>query len=301
MPHLSHLPLARPFPSALGAVRKAFAAQPDDQTCGAAAIRHGLLLGGLSVATAALEAVLDIRRNQGTPPAALRACLRALGLEPRALRKARRTSTAAFLDGLRQEFERGAFLLPCIGRGEHWVCVGAWRGGRAAVVDSFFGDPFPSLASRGRELPEKAPALGFFRLSAEDLDALDWAHHVTLVRPGRWRAEYEAWLPARLTLLRAQRTPVTVAEAARLGAHRCLEAAPGARGLALHLSGGAVLRFKAGDVGMEPAGEALLVRRLAGALEGPAAPELVVRVSALCGAHLVAGAKAARRRASGAA
>src|SRR5205823_13908936 len=63
---LSQLLTALPFPTALDRVRRSFARQPDCQTCGASAIRHGLLLGGLTIPTAALEAVLSIRENQGT-------------------------------------------------------------------------------------------------------------------------------------------------------------------------------------------------------------------------------------------
>src|SRR5205823_4920582 len=133
---LTQLLTAHPFPTALDLVRRSFARQPDDQTCGAAAIRHGLLLGGLSAPTAILEAVLDIRGNQGTSPRVLRACLRRFGLDARPIRKPARQATAAFLDGLREELDRGAFLLPCIHAGEHWVCLGAWQDGRIGLVDS---------------------------------------------------------------------------------------------------------------------------------------------------------------------
>ena len=69
----------------------------------------------------------------------MRACLQRFGLEALPLHKPARQTTAAFLDGLRGELERGAFLLPCIHAGEHWVCLGAWRDGRIGLVDSFFG------------------------------------------------------------------------------------------------------------------------------------------------------------------
>jgi hypothetical protein len=293
---LAQLPTPQPFPTAIDRLRRSFARQPDNQTCGAAALRHGLLLGGLTIPAAALEAVLDIRGNGGTPPALLRACLRRLGLEVCPLRKPGRQSTRAFLDGLRPEFAQGAFLLPCIYAGEHWVCLGAWQEGRAGVVDSFFGQQGPCV------WPNLAPGLGFFSLTPDDLDALDWAHHLTLARPGRWRAQYEAWLPARPALLRLHQSaalPLTLVQAVRLGVHQYLDDADYAyRGLGLHLPGGLALRVGAEDpggdaVGVEtagPGGEVVVLRRLGGVLAGRAAPPgLVMRAAALCAAHLEEG------------
>ena len=82
MNDLSQLLTAQPFPTALDRVRRSFARQPDCQTCGAAAIRHGLLLGGLTIPTATLEAILGIRDHEGTSPLALRTCLRRLPAPP---------------------------------------------------------------------------------------------------------------------------------------------------------------------------------------------------------------------------
>src|SRR5437764_8372636 len=87
MEDLSQLLAPLSFPSSLERVRRSFARQPDCQTCGASAIRHGLLLGGLTIPTAALESVLGIRANEGTAPAILRACLVRLGLEVRPIRR----------------------------------------------------------------------------------------------------------------------------------------------------------------------------------------------------------------------
>ncbi|MBY0229108.1 MAG: hypothetical protein K2W96_07525, partial [Gemmataceae bacterium] len=72
---LSQLVTAHRYPASLGRVLRSFARQPDCQTCGASAIRHGLLLGGLTLPASTLEAVLAIRENQGTSPEALRGCL----------------------------------------------------------------------------------------------------------------------------------------------------------------------------------------------------------------------------------
>src|SRR3954465_4702035 len=89
---LSSLLIAHPFPTALARIRQSFARQPDCQTCGASAIRHGLLLGGLTLPTATLEAVLGIRRHEGTPPGTLPA--RPRGAPPPAPWAGRRTWSA---------------------------------------------------------------------------------------------------------------------------------------------------------------------------------------------------------------
>ena len=47
MTDLSQLLTAHPFPTALERIHRSFARQPDNQTCGAAAIRHGQLAGDL--------------------------------------------------------------------------------------------------------------------------------------------------------------------------------------------------------------------------------------------------------------
>src|SRR5262249_19091629 len=52
MKDLSQLLTPLAFPAALERVRRSFARQPDRQTCGASAIRHGLLFGGLTIPTA---------------------------------------------------------------------------------------------------------------------------------------------------------------------------------------------------------------------------------------------------------
>jgi hypothetical protein len=287
---LSQLLTALPFPTALDRVRRSFARQPDCQTCGAAAIRHGLLLGGLTIPTAALEAVLSIRENQGTAPATLRACLVRLGLEVRLVRKPGRRRTADFLDSLRPAFEQGAFLVPCILGAAHWVCIGAWQFGRVALVDSFFD-------GSGGAAPHLSPRLGFFNLSADEFDALDWEHHVMLVRPGVWQAQYLTWHPARPALLRMNaRQPggrgVTLVQAIRQGAHQHLDDAESIyKRLELRLARDASVAIEADDpggnaVGVESLGsganEVVVVRRLGGLLDGrPGVAEVVLRAAAL--------------------
>jgi hypothetical protein len=313
MRNLTSLLTAHAFPSALARIRASFARQPDRQTCGASAIRHGLLLGGLTIPTSALEAVLAIRANQGTPPANLLGCLGRLGLEAQIIHKPRRQSTRTFLHRLRGEFLRGAFLLPCIHGAEHWVCLGAWQDGRVAVVDSFFDHWLPSPESGIR-----SPELGFFSLSPEQLDALDWEHFITLVRPGIWRGQYQAWLAARSALLRIdvrpafvgrgcrgegerekiskKRSPMSLVQALRQGAHQYLDDADYSyQRLHLQLHGGQSVSMASGDPGADAVGvetlgrgaeEVVIVRRLGGVLTGKTPPELVVRSARLGAGYL---------------
>jgi hypothetical protein len=146
---LSDFLVSQTYPKAFALVRDSFAQQPDGQTCGAAAVRHGLLLGGLLTPVHLLESLLEIRENEGTHYTTLLGCLQRLGFEARHVTKPRKQRTAAFLDELRPELERdGAFLLPCLYGGDHWVCLGAWDGERAWVVDSFYGKTW-SWAPRG--------------------------------------------------------------------------------------------------------------------------------------------------------
>ena len=299
MRDLSQLLTAHPFPSGFDRIRRSFARQPDSQMCGALAIRHGLLLGGLTLPSATLEAILEIRNNEGTTPVALRTCLRRMGLDPQLLRKPRRLPTATFLDRLAGEFARGAFLIPCIRGAAHWVCVGAWKDGRVGMVDSFYDRRRP-VHEVGKPL---VPGLGFFSLTVEEFDALDWSHFITLVRPGIWAKQYRAWLVGRLGLLRLHLPrlpdgrPVTVVQAIRVGAHQFLDDEDYSyRRLHLLLRGGTAVSVRTDDkgeqaVGVETVGrgknELIVVRRLGGILTGASAvPELVLRVAGLRAGHL---------------
>jgi hypothetical protein len=311
MRDLSSLLSAHAFPAALPRIRRSFASQPDCQTCGAAAIRHGLLLGGLSIPTSALEAVLSIRTNQGTPPVNLLGCLKRLGLEAQLVRKRARQSTVAFFRRLRHEFARGAFLLPCIHGAEHWICLGDWRDDKVAVVDSFFDRWLPAPPSGLR------PELGFFSLAPDELDALDWNHFVTLVRPGIWQSQYQAWLPARGALLRmnAQLAVVgrggtgmdrettskkggalNMVQALRQGAHQYLDDADYSyQRLHLQLHGGLSVSTAISDPGADAVGvevlgrgreKVVVIRRLGDMLSRTPPPELVVRAGTVGAGYL---------------
>jgi hypothetical protein len=294
MHDLSHLLTAHPFPTALGHIHRSFARQPDNQTCGALALRHGLLLGGLVAPAAALEAILDIRTQEGTSPTSLRSCLTLLGFDVQAFDSPRQPTTE-FLDSLRPDFERGAFLLPCVFNGGHWVCVGSWHDGCVGLVDSFFGGREPSL------WPDLPRGLGFNTLTASEFDDLDWGHHVTLVRPGTWQSQYQAWLPARPTLLRlhsveVRSTPMTMPRVLASAVHQHLNDADSRfRSLNLHIASGICLRLSSDDPGANAASvevvwpdETVVIRRLVGLASGHTPPaELVMRGGAVGAARLV--------------
>ena len=303
MHDLTHLLTECPYPASLDRVRRSFARQPDCQTCGASAIRHGLLLGGLTIPTATLETLMGIRSYQGTTPEMLRSCFIGLGFDAEEIAKPTRMSTTRFLDSLREDLDEGAFLIPCIRKAEHWVCIGAWEEGRVGMVDSFFARPrsLPkqTLGRGPRAGRTPKPELGFYSLSVEEIDALDWAHHITLVRPGIWRDQYRAWLPARATLLRLNlphrnaRGPVSLVGAIRRAAHQFLDDHEyGYRRLHLLLRSGPDVSVPGGEsIGVETIGslrnEVLVVRRLGCMSSGQrAAPEVVVRASALSAGQL---------------
>ena len=294
MSDLSNLLVPRTYPAALHLVRESFARQPDRKTCGAAAVRHGLLLGGLLAPVNPLESLLEIRDNKATDEPILLECLRRLGFEAERVDKPSSQRTAAFLDGLRPELEQGAFLLPCLYEGGtgHWVCLGAWDGKRAWVVDSADGTWVP----RGM-----APSLGFFPYTEQMFDKLDWGDNVIKVRPGKWAAQYEAWLPARPHLLRMRvkddpASPATVEAAVRIAAQQYLDDAEYSYSeLGLYLPGGVAVTVTVEDpgedavlVGEEGVGEerVLVVRRAKGAARGGTPPELVLRPGQLRAAQL---------------
>jgi hypothetical protein len=285
---------------ALALVRDSFALQPDEQTCGAAALRHGLLLGGLLAPVHLLESLLEIRANESTDYKTLLKALDCLGFqtEPEPRAKPKKKRTAAFLDELRPELDQGAFLLPCLDGGMHWVCLGAWDGKRAWVVDSYYGrDRY--WTPRG--LPNN---LGFFGYTEQQFDEQGWEGVINVVRPGKWTTQYQAWLPVRRKLLRmpakdGQASPMTVEAAVAIGAQQYLNHAEYSyRKLGLYLPDGVEVSVTVEDpgedailVGEEGVGEerVLVVRRAKGALTRQTPPELVLRAGQLLAAQLRCG------------
>jgi hypothetical protein len=285
---------------ALTLVRDSFAQQPDGQTCGAAALRHGLLLGGLLAPVGLLESLLEIRANEGTSDTTLLKALDCLGFqtEPEPRKKPIKKRTATFLDELRPQLEQGAFLLPCLDEGMHWVCLGAWDGKRAWVVDSYYGkDRY--WTPRGL-----SKSLGFFGYTEHQFDEQEWEGWISVVRPGKWTKQYQAWLPARRKLLRmpgkdGQASPITVETAVAIAAQQYLNHAEYSyRKLGLYLPGGVGVSVKVEDPGADAVlvaeqgvGEerVLVVRRAKGAPRRQTPPELVLRAGQLHAAQLSCG------------
>ncbi len=303
MTDLSGLLRPRNYPEALSLILDSFNPQPDGQTCGAAALRHGLLLGGLLAPVHLLESLLEIRDEEGTYYKTLLKALDRLGFqtEPEPRPKPKRMRTAAFLDALRPELDQGAFLLPCLyasTQSSHWVCLGAWDGKRAWVIDSYHGNDW-YWTPRG--LP---PSLGFFPYTEQEFDDQDWGREINVVRPGKWTKQYQDWLPARRTLLRipdkdGQASPMTLESAVGIAAQQYLNHAEYSYSeLGLYLPDGVEVTVKVEDpgedavlVGEEGVGEerVLVVRRAKGVLTRPTPPELVLRVGQLSAAQLACG------------
>jgi hypothetical protein len=286
MSDLSSLLMPRTYPEALALVCDSFAPQPDGQTCGAAALRHGLLLGGLVAPVGLLESLLEIRANGETHYKTLLEALRRLGFEvdPEPRSKPKGLSTAAFLDGLRPCLQQGAFLLPCYRGGNHWVCLGDWDGERAWVVDSSYGGD-----------------LDFSGWTEQEFDDADWQGYINVVRPGIWAKEYQDWLPARRALLRMKvrddpASPRSVEAAVRIAAQQYLDDAEYTyRELGLYLPGGVEVTVRVKDPGkdavrVDECGEGqdrvLVVRPVKGTLTRQTPPELVIRAGQLWAAQL---------------
>jgi hypothetical protein len=287
------------YPEGFALVRDSFAPQPDEYTCGAAMVRHGLLLGGLLAPVGLLESLLDIRDNAYTEEKILLKCLDCLGFLARSVKKRpKKQKTAAFLDDLRPELDQGAFLLPCLYEGgtAHWVCLGAWDGKRAWVVDSYYGKNW-YWTPRG--IP---PSLGYFGYTEQEFDDQEWGDDIILVSPAdKWTKQYQAWLPARPALLRMSvkdglASPMTVEAAVGTAAvHYLNDAEYCYRKLGLYLPEGVEVTVKVEDpgddavlVGEEGVGEerVLVVRRAKGAPRKETPPELVLRAGQLRAAQL---------------
>jgi hypothetical protein len=287
---LSTVLMPRTYPEAFALVHGSFAAQPDYRTCGAAALRHGLLLGGLLAPVNLLENLLEIRNNRGTDYKILLKILDRLGFktEPEPRKKPKEKSTAAFLDELclelEQEQEQGAFFLPCRNGGHHWVCLGAWDRQRAWVIDSCYG-------YEGR--------LDISGYTEQEFDDTEWEGYINVVRPGKWADQYKAWLPARPALLRMKdrACPVTMEAAVRNAAQQYLNDAEYSsyRELGLYLQGGVEVTVKVKNPGQDAVlvgeegvgGDRVLVfRRVSGSLRGQTPPKLVLRAGRLRAAQL---------------
>jgi len=180
--------------------RACFARQETEYSCAAAAVRHGLLLGGVHYPERVLAGWLDVT-PWGTDHLRIKRFLHAQDTFRATpwVRRASETSTA-FFHRLGQALDRGAFALACIGEGgnDHWVCLGAWRDSRLWWLNSHsdYGELFAGH-------------------TAETFDALEWGDEVILVEPRRWAERFRQWVPHRERLLSTSLQPGETAAPSR--------------------------------------------------------------------------------------
>jgi hypothetical protein len=284
----------RPYPRDLDRVAQEFGRQLDGDGCGAAAVHHGLLLGGLTIPMATLHAMFRVNPD-GIDGERLSACLQALGLEPIYLEKPSRESTRQFLERLGREMDRGVFVLACISGGRHWITLGRWQGGRIRAVDSYVARQW---------LPSWTWDLGMYSLTPEEFDQCDWEDCVQLVRPGIWQENYLEWLPGRDRLLRlaghSLEASATMAQRLQFAAHDYLnDNRYNYDQLEFCLSEKSSMAVRVEDPRSQaisihappakgPEGQVVVVRRLAQCdPKHPGPPELIFRMSALRGWQLL--------------
>jgi hypothetical protein len=279
------------FPRDLDYIAREFEPQWDDASCGLAAVRHGLLLGGLTVPEGTLGALFGRTYPDGIDLSERTslARLRDLGFDPENLKRKAQT-TPQFLEQLGHELDRGAFALACIYDGGHWVTLGRWQGGRVRVVDSHVEKTWFRAGIYDVDM---------YSLTPDAFDYWEWGDDVLLVRPGYWQKNYDEWLPARDRLLRLAGPSAPMAQRLREAARRYLNDDRYSYGrLELFVSDRSRIVLEVEDAGRdaisvstppadEPEGQAVVVRRLAqSGQEHPGPPELICRLPRLCGWQL---------------
>lgn len=256
-------------------IAQEFGPQPDDASCGASAVHHGLLLGGLTIPKATLIALFR-SAGEGIDGPSLSVRLAELGFRPELRNRRSGQSTRDFLEQMTQEMERG-FLLACIYGGTHWVLLGLWSHDRIRIVDSYHQSDFTW----------RTWELGNYNLTPEQFDDCDWENCVQLVRPGSWQQQYDAWWPARESLLRVSQWSTGGAiEKLQEAVHQYLNHHEYSyQHLTFCFSGDSEVQVKVGGPnegplqietpGTQSGPEMIVVRRLHQSLQKP--PELVIR------------------------
>jgi hypothetical protein len=278
-----------PYPRDLDHIAREFRPQWDDASCGLAAVRHGLLLGGLSVPEGTLGAIFGRTYPDGIDLSEETSLvrLRDLGLDPVNLTKPSRQPTRQFFEEkLGHEMAQGAFVLATIYDGMHWVTLGRWQGGRIRVVDSYVEKDWFRAGIYDVDM---------YSLTPEAFDYWDWWDGVLLIRPGKWQKNYEEWLPGRDRLLRLAGPSAPMAQRLQRGAYDYLNNERYSYGrLEIFLSGKSRMVVDVEDPGSEaisvstptaeePEGQVVVVRRLAQPEQGrPGPPELICRLPRLC-------------------
>jgi hypothetical protein len=243
-------------------------------------VRHGLLLGGLSVPEGVLQAIFRTH-PYGIDGDSLSDRLHDLGLDPEYVElKRSRESLHQFWERLGHEMDRGAFVLACVDDAMHWITLGKWHNGRIRVVDSYGWE----WELRMRSLTPKM------------FDDLKWQDCVRLVRPGIWQKNYENWRGGRDRLLRLAASAPMV-QRLQEAAHVLNDERYAYDRLEFHLSGKSRMVVEVQEPGTQavsvstPAdgseGQMVVVRSLAESEPGdPGPPELIFRFPLLCGWQL---------------
>ncbi len=142
-----------------------FAAQLTKNSCAAAAIQNGLLLGNLYISQGDLARMLDCEPG-GADGDKVTDVLCQMGFKPQYIEKPREVETGSFFRGL-----KGAFVLACIDGGGHWVTLSKWHPNIEMISSSTRGCRVRTMTYTG-------------------FDELDWEDCVQVVRPGKWEKNY---------------------------------------------------------------------------------------------------------------
>jgi hypothetical protein len=277
------------YPRDLDHVTREFCPQWDDASCGLAAVRHGLLLGGLTVPEGTLGAIFGRTYPDGIDLSEKTSLvrLRDLGLDPVNLPMPASQQTHQFLELLGHEMDRGAFALACIYGGWHWITLARWRAGRIRVVDSYVEKVWSRAGIYDVDM---------YSLTPEAFDYWDWENEVLLIRPGKWQQNYEEWLPGRDRLLRLAGPSAPMGQRLQEAAHHYLNDDRYSYGrLEVFLSDKTQMATDVEESGRdaiavsvstenpgEPEGQVVVVRRIAQSKPGrPGPPELICRLPRL--------------------
>ncbi len=168
--------------------RARFARQEKEYSCAAAAVRHGLLLGGVHYPERVLADWINVT-PWGADHLRIKRFLQAQQtFQATPVMRHSTETSVSFFERLGRALQAGAFALACIGEGgnDHWVCLGAWRNSRLWWLNSH--SDYGSL---------------FAGHTAEGFDALEWGNEVILVEPRRWAERFREWVPLRERLLQS--------------------------------------------------------------------------------------------------
>jgi hypothetical protein len=289
MDDMRELIRAYSYPHDLDFIAREFRPQWDDASCGFASVRHGLLLGGLTVPEGTLAAIFGRRYPDGIDLGEKASLVRLqdMGFDPECLEMRKGQKTLQFLEELGHEMDRGAFALATIYDGGHWVTLGRWQGGRIRVVDSYVEKDWFRAGIYDVDI---------YSLTPDAFDYWEWLDGVLLVRPGIWQKNYDEWLPARDRLLRLAGPSAPMAQRLQEVQHYLDDEQYSYGRLEIFLSDRSriavdveeperdaiVISISAASTD-EPEDKVVVVKRIAQSKPGrPSPPELICRLPRLC-------------------